>query len=152
MCRYLKVIRLQLKLVIAGENLEDASAASAAGESEVASEERRAVLFKATETFLEAAPQLFLQVYIAYKRDPNDNSNWTRDFFVASVVISFSHTPKKVLPSLVSMTLSLLSLMKTSLELQEVDRAENAVSEPRHANVYLLTSLFWFSSTVVFRR
>ncbi len=50
------------------------------------------------------------------------------------------------------MTLSLLSLMKTSLELQEVDRAENAVSEPRHDNVYLLTSLFWFSSTVVFRR
>ncbi len=35
---------------------------------------RRAVHFKATETLLEAAPQLFLQFYIAYKRCPDDNS------------------------------------------------------------------------------
>ena len=56
-----------------------------------------------------------------------------------------------VLPSLISMLFSLLSLLKTSYDLQEVDRTENAVSCPRSLLTYFVTSVVWFSSTVVFR-
>jgi len=56
-----------------------------------------------------------------------------------------------VTPSLVAMLFSLLSLLKTSHELQVVDRQLSVVSSPKYAVTHTLTSLVWFGSTVIFR-
>ncbi len=56
-----------------------------------------------------------------------------------------------VAPSIVAMCFSLLSLLKTSYDLQEVDRQEKAVSTPLSLLLHVTTSLSWFASTVIFR-
>lgn len=37
-------------------------------------EEHRAISMKSVETFLESAPQLFLQIYVSYKMEPGNTS------------------------------------------------------------------------------
>ena len=53
--------------------------------------------------------------------------------------------------SVVAMCLSFISLLKTTYDLQEVDRYENAVSSPHNLIKYFTTSILWFSSTLIFR-
>ena len=68
--RYTKVFLLQLKVIrlTSGPDLFDVDDPSFNLLDLAAEEGRRAVRFKAAETYLEAAPQLLLQVYITYKR------------------------------------------------------------------------------------
>ncbi len=65
--RYVKLFLVQQSLSNPGVTEEQLERAS--------DEQRRAVTFKATETFLEAAPQLLMQVYITYKRESADTGD-----------------------------------------------------------------------------
>jgi len=57
---------LQLSLINAHDDEEDIQDEQA---EKVDEEARRVIQLKAVETFLEAAPQLVLQIYIAYRAD-----------------------------------------------------------------------------------
>ena len=68
MIRYAKVFLLQVEIV-RKSSLDDEDGDDDGFLLDAAADEvRRAVRFKAAETYLEAAPQLMLQVYITYNR------------------------------------------------------------------------------------
>lgn len=50
-----------------------------------------------------------------------------------------------------SIVFSFMAIVKTSIDLQEVDRFLKAVGNPSSHLIYFLTSTFWFLATVLFR-
>ena len=125
---YWNIFCLQLSLEDSDETSKDHLTA------QVNNKQRTAVHLKASEAFLEAAPQFLLQSHIF--RSELTKLMEDREFFE-----EWTQLP------LVVMTLSFLSIFKACYDLQITAQEEKDMLPPAHPGMYLVTLCMWFGTT-----